>query len=362
VHFLHELPFGSLAHSPPQESSDMNDWAEFRHFRYLLEIVRQKGFRAAAENLHTVQPNLSTQARHFQETSGVQLYRRLSGGRIEITETGQAFEVIAQDVLDARDDAIAALIAIDHGEVQSLRLGCGPCVDQKLFHITCEAHREMVRNCQILPVQSDSMRLVQEVIAGDIDAALVTSPIKDDRLHVEEIWSDRLVVCLRADHPLAEHSSLQADNLNGNLSILIDPQRHPAAHAVLLNYLEEAGVHLDKYSRASHPVEMQTLVKEGFGFALICEGGTVDQELTTRPVTGTEWILGTAFIYRKNDYPKTIPALLRHLKSRLAAEAEARHLPFMMNAAAKRHSTEKRQHHSHTTSHDDGPEQLSLLN
>jgi len=336
----------------------MNEGAEFRHFRYLLEIVRQKGFRAAAENLHTVQPNLSAQARQFQEAFGIQLYQRLSGGRIEITETGLAFEVIAQDVLDARDDAIAALIAIDHGEVQSLRLGCGPCVDQRLFHITCEAHREMVRSCQILPVQSDSMHLVQEVISGDIDAALVTSPIKDERLHVEEIWYDRLVVCLRADHPLAAHPSLQADNLNGNLSILIDPQRHPAAHAVVLKYLEEADVHLDKYSRASHPIEMQTLVKEGFGFALICEGGAVDQELTTRPVAGTDWILGTSFVYRKQDYPKTITALLRHLKSLLAAEAEPRHLPFVMNAAAKRRTSVKRQHHSQG----DGPEQLSLLN
>jgi DNA-binding transcriptional LysR family regulator len=195
-------------------------------------------------------------------------------------------------------------------------------------------------------------------IAGDIDAALVTSPIKDERLHVEEIWSDRLVVCLRADHPLAEHSSLQADNLKGNLSILIDPQRHPAAHAVVLKYLEEADVHLDKYSRASHPLEMQTLVKEGFGFALICEGGAVDQELTTRPVAGTDWILGTSFVYRKQDYPKTIPALLRHLKSLLAAEAEPRHLPFVVNAAAKRHTTVKRQHHPQ----EQGPEQLSLLN
>ena len=27
----------------------MNDWAEFRHFKYLLAIAEHKGFRAAAE-------------------------------------------------------------------------------------------------------------------------------------------------------------------------------------------------------------------------------------------------------------------------------------------------------------------------
>jgi hypothetical protein len=100
------------------------------------------------------------------------------------------------------------------------------------------------------------------------------------------------------------------------------------------------------------------LVKEGFGFALISEGGTVDQDLTTRPVAGTDWILGTSFVYRKQDYPKTIPALLRHLKSQLAAEAEPRHLPFVANAVAKRRTTVKRQNHPQ----EHGPEQLSLLN
>lgn len=47
----------------------MNDWAEFRHFKYLLAIVEHKGFRAAAEQLHTPQPNLSTQAKQFQDLS-----------------------------------------------------------------------------------------------------------------------------------------------------------------------------------------------------------------------------------------------------------------------------------------------------
>jgi DNA-binding transcriptional LysR family regulator len=40
----------------------MYDWAEYRHFRYLLEILDLKGFRAAAEQLHPTQPNLSAHA------------------------------------------------------------------------------------------------------------------------------------------------------------------------------------------------------------------------------------------------------------------------------------------------------------
>jgi len=49
------------------EGFRMNDFAEFRHFKYLLEVLLQEGFRPAAENLHTTPPNLCRQAQEFQE-------------------------------------------------------------------------------------------------------------------------------------------------------------------------------------------------------------------------------------------------------------------------------------------------------
>lgn len=335
----------------------MNDWAEFRHFKYLLAIVEHKGFRAAAEFLRTAQPNLSTQAKQFQEAFGVRLFRRTSNGRIQLTRTGAAFETIARDLLDARDDAIAALVAIDQDDIHSLKLGCGTCVDQKLFHLACEAHKKILPDCTIWPVHSGSIQLVAEVLSGEIDAALVTSPVSDPRLYVEEIWRDRLLVCLRADHELASNTTLRPEDLQGNLTILIDPQRHPAAHAQLMKFLQKAGIHLDEYSRTSHPTEMQALVKNGYGFALICEGTALDAELTTRPIVGVDWALGTAFAYNKQRHLKTIPAFVRHLKKRLAALATKDHLPKTTTTLYAKNCIPKRP----PRSENQGPVQLSLL-
>ena len=66
----------------------MYDWAEFRHFRYLLKILEKGGFRVAAEELRTSQPNLTVQARQFQEQASVRLFRKLRNGQIRPTETG----------------------------------------------------------------------------------------------------------------------------------------------------------------------------------------------------------------------------------------------------------------------------------
>jgi hypothetical protein len=118
----------------------MNDWVQFRHFRYLLAIVEHGGFRAAARRLHTSQPNLSVHARQFQETLGIQLFRRAKNGRIELTEAGVEFRSIAEAVLAARDEALAALIAIGRGQIHTPKLGCPPFADSESLSLECEFH------------------------------------------------------------------------------------------------------------------------------------------------------------------------------------------------------------------------------
>jgi hypothetical protein len=47
--------------------------------------------------------------------------RKGKDGRIKLTATGVAFKPIAQGLLDARDEAIAALVAIERGEIRALK-------------------------------------------------------------------------------------------------------------------------------------------------------------------------------------------------------------------------------------------------
>src|SRR5258708_10914750 len=122
----------------------MYDWAELRHFRYLLTILERQGFRVAAEELHTSQPNLSVQARQFQENASVRLYKKLKNGRIRPTETGLAFIALAKLLLETRDEVINALIAIERGEIGSGQYGCTHLIDQSLCASFLPRHKELL--------------------------------------------------------------------------------------------------------------------------------------------------------------------------------------------------------------------------
>jgi DNA-binding transcriptional LysR family regulator len=296
----------------------MNDFAEFRHFKYLLEVLLQEGFRPAAENLHTTPPNLCRQAQEFQEHFRVRLYRKLRDNRIARTKTGTACISIARELLEHRDEAIAALQAVEIGEIHSLRLGTGTFVDKELFRAACEFHRELLPSCVIKPEHADTSDLAKEIVRGEIHAAIVTLPVSESDLQVEVLRRDRLVVCLRADHPLAEKPAVKPAELSGHIGVLYHPQRHPEAHAQMMGRLSRAGVRVSEFSSASHPTEMQQLVKEGYGLTLVREGTELDPDLTTRPVLGVDWTVDTALIYHRERRPPTIPVLVRHLRRHIA--------------------------------------------
>jgi DNA-binding transcriptional LysR family regulator len=296
----------------------MYDWAEFRHFRYLLSILEQQGFRAAAEKLHTAQPNLSIQAKQFQEAASVQLYEKLKDGRIKPTRTGEAFKLIAKGLLDAREEAMEALVAIEHDDLIVVRFGCSPLADPALFSELCQIHKDLLPSCSIQPERQDTTQLIDEVVSGSIDAAIVTRPVDNSDLKIEDLCHDRLVMCLRADHPLASKNALALQDIADNLKIFYHPERHPGAHQRLLELLRGVGIQIGAYSRASHPLEMQSLVKDGYGFALVREGVLLDSALTTRPIVGVDWTVDTALIYRSDRYPKTLPVVIRQLKRKLS--------------------------------------------
>jgi DNA-binding transcriptional LysR family regulator len=75
--------------------------------------------------------------------ASVRLFRKLKSGQIRPTETGLAFIVLARLVLEVRDEAIDALIAIERGEVNLVRFGSTP----SLMRNYSAASARFIKNC-----------------------------------------------------------------------------------------------------------------------------------------------------------------------------------------------------------------------
>jgi len=299
----------------------MNDEAEFRHFKYLLAIAEHRGFRAAAEALHTSQPSLSRQVKEFQERFKIKLFRRLKGGRIQLTPAGEALRVIARDVLETRDQALEALEAIHRGEAEILRIGCTPFVDKEICRRSAEIQKSLVPASTVRYSTGETAPLMNELADDQLDVVIVSLPVSDDALRVEIVKRERLVVCLPADHSLAKKTALNATDLSQNLTVFRHPSQHPEAHERLRELLAELGVEFEEHSHTSHPHEMQEVVKTGDGFALLREGTPLIEGLVTRPILGVDWTVDTAMVFKRETRLKILPVIARNLRKQFWPDA-----------------------------------------
>jgi DNA-binding transcriptional LysR family regulator len=214
-------------------------------------------------------------------------------------------------------------VAIERGETKTVRFGWAALADPHLFREFSALHRAMLPSYTIRPSYGDTVALAKEIVAGHLDAAIVTLPLANPELHIELLRRDRLVVCIRQDDPRGSKATLRASDLQHTPVVLYHPERHPDAHDKLAELLLEKGISIEEYARASHPSEIQSLVRDGYGFALIREGTELQEQLTTRPLAGVDWTVDTVVIYHKIRHPKTVPLVVKQLKRRQQAETRS---------------------------------------
>ncbi len=76
----------------------------------------------------------------------------------------------------------------------------------------------------------------------------------------------------------------------------------------------EAGVPLHVASSAATPSDMQWMVKEDYGLALIDQLIVLEPGLITRPIAGVNWTADVAFISAKDSSHIALPFVEKFLK------------------------------------------------
>jgi DNA-binding transcriptional LysR family regulator len=186
-------------------------------------------------------------------------------------------------------------------------------VDKQLLGAVVQAHRDILPTAELIPECGDTEDLLKRMSADKLDAVLVTLPVSDARLHIQEIQHKNLVVCIRTDDPLAEMDSIPPFRLSGLLSVFCDPRHHPLAHQRLMEMLKEVGIQPRGATPNFNFEHVQWMVKEKLCYALVAEGSKLQRELTTRPIEGTRWTIDSAFVYPDSTRNSAVSLLGREL-------------------------------------------------
>ena len=183
---------------------------DLRQLNHLIAVAEHQSFSAAARALHTVQSNVSTHVAKLEKELGAALIDRHT---MEATAEGRAVLERARRIrteLQAINDDI---VSMRHEVAGEVRIGCigttGRWMASPLLGRLAERHPSL------LPVLVDATTtsLTPRVLDGDLDMAIVNTPVVEAGLESEPLFDEERIIVAPTDHPLADRGTINVADL-----------------------------------------------------------------------------------------------------------------------------------------------------
>jgi len=290
----------------------MFELIEFRHLKYIVAVAETENFTRAAERLFLTQPALSRQIKDIERELGFPIFERTRNGVVP-TSLGQMVVNYAKFALNKHQTTFTLAKEIFVGKVPPLRVGFSCFVNSRHLQSFRTGYAREFPNCSVQLSGGDTVHILQRLERADLDCAILPMPIQGPNWVVEQIASTRLVACMKSDDPLSECNEITFNDLIERLTIFRDPDGHPSAHARLIQMITEAGYRVHITCSAATPHDIQLLVRDGYGLALVSDDMLLEQGVITRRISDVQWTADTAFVYAANAEHMLLPHITRTL-------------------------------------------------
>lgn len=236
-----------------------------RQLRFLVAVADTLNFSRAAEACFVTQPTLSAGIKELEERLGVVLVERtrrsvmLTPVGEEIAERGRAM------LLDAKDiERIAeAHLNVDEGD---LRMGAIPTIGPYLIPAALPALRARFPKLNIYLREEMTEGLIEGVVSGRLDLALIALPFDVGTLEVKPLFEDGYQ--LAVPEPWAEKRPASAtDELEGGKLMLLEKGHCLQRHA--LAAFPDRNLQQDESFAATSLTTLIAMVSEGLGITLL---------------------------------------------------------------------------------------------
>lgn len=191
-----------------------------RDLTYLRALSRHKHFGKAAESCNVSQPTLSVQLKKLEEDLGVTLIERTKRAA-RLTPIGVRVLALADDALEAVD-AIRTITAEASDPFSGqFRFGSIPTISPFLVPDVLAALERSYPKLQLVFRENITERLTEDLLNGDLDAAILATPPESPALLSIPLYDEPLLVIHPLGHDLAALDGLDTSDLPLDQMILL---------------------------------------------------------------------------------------------------------------------------------------------
>jgi DNA-binding transcriptional LysR family regulator len=240
---------------------------EIRQLRAFVAVAETGTFTAGAERVHVTQSAISMQIRQLEEETGMRLFVR-APRRVLLTEAGERMLVHALNILREHDAALLEMVEMAGTEHGRLRVGSASAnISSESLPLVLKALRERHPRMEIFIRTGTSEALVQQILSGELDLALVSLPVEARGIKTETLMRDQLVAIVCPHHRLARQRVVSAYALADEKLIL--GERGGNTRRLIEQFFAGAGVRPAVSMELNRLAAIKRMVEEDMGVGIV---------------------------------------------------------------------------------------------
>lgn len=246
---------------------------ELRQIEYFIEVAKREHVTEAALSLHVAQSAVSRQIANLEDELGVDLFIR-EGRRVKLTHIGQIFlehMEVALKVIENAKREVEEYLDPNRGLV---RIGYPSSLASYTLPTVISAFREKYPDVRFSLKQGSYRYLVESVINGSIDMALLGPLPNEEKVKGEVLFHEELVAVLPSNHPLAKEKKITLNDLQED-SFVLFPEGY-VLRDFIVKVCKEQGFE-PKVSFEGQDIDaIKGLVSASLGISIIPESTLID--------------------------------------------------------------------------------------
>jgi LysR family hydrogen peroxide-inducible transcriptional activator len=239
-----------------------------RQLQYLTSVVELRHFGHAAEKCFVTQSTLSAGIQDLEDLLEVALLER-TNRKVLPTPIGEEIAERAQHILSLSEDLVDLALSEKNPLSGRLRVGIIPTISPFLLPRVLPEFRNKFKEMELLLVEDQSERLLDQLEAGSIDVAVLALPFNTRGLSYRSFATERFWIALPKGHKLAEQDKLNAQQLPVNELLLL-----AEGHCLREHALSACQLPVSAQRRSMQATSLYTLIEmvaSGLGITLLPE-------------------------------------------------------------------------------------------
>ncbi len=240
---------------------------EMKQIKYFLAVAELGSFSTAADHLYISQSSLSKQIMALEKELGVTLFDR-SKRSITLTEAGETFRKHAHRLNDEYKALISSLK--EYKSAVSLTIVAIPVIAQYGITSYIAQFQTAYPNIHLMLEEREASTILPALTNHQFDLAFIRDNYLDtEQYHAFEVNTDKFVVALSVQHPLASRTSISLSELANENFIMFD--KGTVVHELAVDACHKVGFEPRIFYASLRVESILGLVASQSGVALIME-------------------------------------------------------------------------------------------